>query len=377
MGMSFWVAGIATACLLSGAAAAQEYTISARPGTINYLEGSATVNGADLGSKAVGRRYLNVSDTLATTEGKVEVLLTPGIFLRLGENSEIRMISPRLTDTEVAITKGEAVLEAAELLKENNVRVTDGEAAVNILRTGIYAFHAGAAASVEVLEGKASVEWNGNRVELSKGRELALNGGAKPEHFSEKEDADELVAWSKVRDEYVSASSYAAARNVSSGFLSGGYADSFAGYFSPGWFWNTGWNSWAWLPMDGAFFSPFGFGYYSPYYVSYAPVIYAPIYGGRPVPIPVNPTKPIPVSGTVGKPVVPAGGRAGAWAFAGVHSNGGHVSGAAISGRSGGGGYSHASSGSYSGGGTSSSAAPASLSSSPSGHSAGGGGGHH
>src|SRR5919204_112804 len=43
---------------------------------------------------------LNSGDELSTDAGKAEVLLTPGVFLRLGSNTQIHMISPSLVDTQ-------------------------------------------------------------------------------------------------------------------------------------------------------------------------------------------------------------------------------------------------------------------------------------
>src|SRR6202008_1192151 len=37
--------------------------------------------------------------------------------------------------------------------------------------------------------------------------------------------------------------------------------------FAPGWFWDAGLYGYTWLPGDGAFFDPFGYGFYSPYYL--------------------------------------------------------------------------------------------------------------
>ena len=34
---------------------------------------------------------LNTGDVLDTAQGKAEILLTPGVFLRVGDNSEVRM----------------------------------------------------------------------------------------------------------------------------------------------------------------------------------------------------------------------------------------------------------------------------------------------
>src|SRR5205823_11016075 len=75
----------------------QAYTVSAKPGAVNYIEGHAFLNGQPLSDKGLRSTFLNANDTLSTDLGKAEILLTPGVFLRIGDNSEIRMVSPSLT----------------------------------------------------------------------------------------------------------------------------------------------------------------------------------------------------------------------------------------------------------------------------------------
>ena len=43
------------------------------------------------------------------------MLLTPGVYFRLGDNSEVRMVSPGLADTRVELVKGSALLEVDQL----------------------------------------------------------------------------------------------------------------------------------------------------------------------------------------------------------------------------------------------------------------------
>jgi len=60
-------------------------TISAQPGTLNYVEGHAYVDGQEIQQKQLGRVNLQADQTLQTDENsKAEVLLTPGVFLRVG-----------------------------------------------------------------------------------------------------------------------------------------------------------------------------------------------------------------------------------------------------------------------------------------------------
>src|ERR1700730_11850288 len=73
----------------------------ARPGSLNYVEGQASIEGQSLGPEAIGKTELKPGQSLETVVGKAELLLTPGVFFRLGDASSVMMISPTLTDTEL------------------------------------------------------------------------------------------------------------------------------------------------------------------------------------------------------------------------------------------------------------------------------------
>ena len=75
------------------------------PGAINYVEGRATLNGEPLAADAVGSAVVGPNQAVSTTDGYVEVLLTPGAFLRIGHNSEARFISAGLTGVNVELTR--------------------------------------------------------------------------------------------------------------------------------------------------------------------------------------------------------------------------------------------------------------------------------
>jgi hypothetical protein len=47
--------------------------------------------------------------------------------------------------------------------------------------------------------------------------------------------------------------------------------------FAPGWFWDPYFAGYTWPPGDGLFWSPFGYGFYSPYYIYGG----GHVYGGR------------------------------------------------------------------------------------------------
>ena len=56
---------------------------TARPGTVNYTEGTTSLDGKALTRQSAPNQAMNPGDVLTTGSGKAEVLLTPGIFLRV------------------------------------------------------------------------------------------------------------------------------------------------------------------------------------------------------------------------------------------------------------------------------------------------------
>src|SRR5260370_23254942 len=92
------VAGLAVGVMAAVCGFAQS-VISAHSGVIHYTEGKVLVNDKAYETKTSEFGDLKENSVLKTEEGRAEMLLTPGVFLRLGENSSVRMTSNRLSDT--------------------------------------------------------------------------------------------------------------------------------------------------------------------------------------------------------------------------------------------------------------------------------------
>src|SRR2546429_425382 len=94
-----WMRAIASflfSATLSAPAWANANANSAVPGTLNYVEGKVSIGEETLDSKSIGSAEVKPGQSLTTGSGKAEVLLTPGVFLRVGDNSTVTMISPGL-----------------------------------------------------------------------------------------------------------------------------------------------------------------------------------------------------------------------------------------------------------------------------------------
>src|SRR6516162_10547133 len=171
---SFFLAPI----LVVPALGANSDTHSALPGTVNYVEGQASICNEMLDAHSVGSAELQAGQTLATGNGKAEILLTPGVFLRLGADGSLQMVSPNLTNTELALKQGQAMVDVDQIYKENDIRIMQNGATAQLLKPGLYGFDV-TRQQVRVFAGRATVEDGDRTVTVKGGREVALNSEGK------------------------------------------------------------------------------------------------------------------------------------------------------------------------------------------------------
>ncbi|GIU76365.1 MAG: hypothetical protein KatS3mg004_3452 [Bryobacteraceae bacterium] len=248
----------------SGALAQQ--AISARAGLINVADGDVFLADARSGSlKPFERRptelvELKEGQTLETQEGRAELLLTPGAFLRIGESSAVRMQSSRLDAVRVELLKGVALADVVELLREHSLTLLVGDTEVSIHKAGLYRLQA-TPVRIRVFNGQAEVRAGGQAWTLKGGRELsAANGGWVAAKFDQGKGTDALYRWSKRRAGYIAMANVSAARQA--GLMS----SSFTG---GRWFWNPYFGFATYIPWSEYVRSPFGYYYYTPSTVQY------------------------------------------------------------------------------------------------------------
>ena len=254
------------------ASAAWATPTTPQPGALNYIEGQARIGNQTVTAKSVGSAALNGGDVLYTGNGRAEFLLTPGIYMRVGKNSAIRMDSPELTNTRVEVLHGEAMVEADLLHKEDRILIGERGATTELEKKGVYDFDADNG-TVRVYDGKAEVTEGDQHKDIGKGKEVLLSQSLKAQKFDRDSAAtsDPLYSWSKLRSEYLAEATAATAQT---------YIVDTGGWYGPGWYWNPWWSMYSFVPGDGFFFSPFGYGFYSPAFIYRAPVAYPGFYRG-------------------------------------------------------------------------------------------------
>ncbi|HZU29558.1 MAG TPA: FecR domain-containing protein [Candidatus Angelobacter sp.] len=261
------------AVILSAPAFAAPGANSALPGTLNYVEGQVNIGQDAINSNAVGTA-LQPDESLQTGNGKAEILLTPGVFLRVDDNSSVRMISPSITNTSVEVEQGRAMVEVAEIHDQNNLRISEGGLVARLDKKGLYEFDADRQ-EIVVFDGKAVVQDGDHDISINGGQRLDLNSDAKLKaHGFDKDEykQSDLYQWSSLRSSYLAEANV----NAASTYVADGYYG--PGWVGAGWYWSPVFGGYTYVPAAGVLYSPFGFGFYSPLVVYRSPLFFR--YGG-------------------------------------------------------------------------------------------------
>jgi hypothetical protein len=229
-----------------------QVAISAHSGLLQFTLGSVFLADKPIHKTATNLVEVKPGQVLRTgTDGKAEVLLTPGVFLRLDNDSSVRMDSNALTNTRVTLLSGTAMVECDELLHDNAVAFTVGNFPVELRKKGLYRLDANPP-GVATIKGEAFVAGNLNLTVKQK-KFVALNAAVpQPEKFK-VDKKDDLYAFSKARAE----DSVYATGVTSSGLYSAGYK----GCTGSAWYLMSGVGMYSYLPCTGMFSNPFGYSF--------------------------------------------------------------------------------------------------------------------
>lgn len=240
----------------------ERFGISAKAGGVNTVVGRVMVT-----RKGQEPQLLSSTDDLATDEAvttgvgsNAEVLLNPGSYLRLGEDSQFQFEDISLDNLRLRLTKGSAIIEATGIADMDlGMKVATPHGDFTIWRTGVYRIDVQSGfAELAVRKGRAS--FGPNKTDIVKGgKVVTLTNGVAVIAKLEK-DKDTLEVWSKERAELLAKANARLSNRTFSGYLA-----SFNSWnswsYSPRRF-----GLWAFSPRAGCYtFMPFYYGWASPY----------------------------------------------------------------------------------------------------------------
>lgn len=238
--------------------ASQIYVISAKAGGVNFIEGKvAIVRKEGKSGYLLKSDTIEVGDKISTgADGKAEILLNPGSYIRLAANSEFEFLTTSLDDLRLKLTRGSAMLEVFAD-KDYAVSVTTPNAQFTAVKSGVYRVDvlSDGSSNLEVWEGRAQI----GTTEVKEGRAATVINGQTAITKFDRDEKDTLETWSKNRaKELTKINARLERRNLRNTLVSGFQSNSWNMYNSFG--------LWVSNPMyPGHCFLPFGNGWSSPY----------------------------------------------------------------------------------------------------------------
>ena len=263
----------------------EKFVISAKAGGINAVTGQASVHarGQSDWQQLMVTDDLDAGDRVRTAfDGRVEILLNPGSYLRLGGNSEVELANNSLENLELSLIRGTAIVEAtgADGI-ELNINISTPHTKLAIVRHGLYRLNVVPGDNTtELIVRKGRVVLGDSQTKIKAGNKVVFVGAnfsvAKlTDEEKKKKNRDEVELWSKDRAETLAKAN----RRITDRMMTSAFA-SWTGFgmynfrASGLWFYN---------PRSHCYtFLPFGFGWGSPYGGTYATAFYSPYFGYRP-----------------------------------------------------------------------------------------------
>ncbi len=258
------------AIAMSGLTAMAQSVISAKAGVIHYTEGEVMVNDQAIVMKT--SKFIDVKnkEVLRTGEGRAELLLAPGSFLRLSEKSAVRMESNSIMATRLTMLEGTALVEVLELQKTASLEFMVGDDTISIRKPGLYRLEMDSPA-ISVYQGEVAVNVKDELVRIGEGKWMSLTGDHLVARFDKKLKTDELVQWADTRAATLAMANIHSAQSVGNSLGSGQRLG------AGGWFYNSFYGMMTYIPFGNGIFSPFGYGFYSPrtVYAIYNPPVFS------------------------------------------------------------------------------------------------------
>ena len=195
--------------LLGVTVAAAQSIISARAGAIHHVEGVVLMDSEPIVLEFAKFPNLPEGSVLETGLGRAEMLLTPGVIIRLSEESSVKMLNAGLDNTQLEFQGGSALVEAMEILDGNAVSIRHGDAIIAIERAGLYRLDSDPA-ELRVYRGRAKVVKDDQVVVAKKGKIVELAPFLTATKFDANQN-DSLYRWSARRSSYLASANLSAA----------------------------------------------------------------------------------------------------------------------------------------------------------------------
>jgi FecR protein len=273
------IAVILCCSIVSLAQSRDKFVISAKAGGINAVTGEASVHsrGDSAWQQLMITDDLNAGDRVRTAyDGRVEILLNPGSYLRVGGDSEVELSNNTLANLEVRLLRGTAIVEAtgADGL-ELNISISTPHTKLAIVRHGLYRLNVVPGDATELIVRKGRVILSDSHIKVKGGNKVVFSAtnvsvAKLTKEEKKSKDTEEVDVWSKQRAQTLAkANRRINDRMLNSAFATFRDSDPFSNRRLGFWFYNSLAGCYTFLPFFYGWSSPYGNSYWTS--VSYYP----------------------------------------------------------------------------------------------------------
>ncbi len=166
-------------------------------GVIQFTVGEVFLDGRPIEIAIGSYEQMANGQILSTKDGSVELLVAPGIFVRLGFNGSLRMEKNQRFNRDLALERGSALIEVVRMQKENRIKVRASNGILSISKPGLYRLDADSS-ELRIYGGAAAISVENRRATIKNNQMVHLNAGLVPAKFDAKE-ADPFHQWAARR----------------------------------------------------------------------------------------------------------------------------------------------------------------------------------
>lgn len=252
----------------------ERFSISAKAGGVNAVSGQVMVKRAGQAPQLLtSQDDLASGDVVNTSLGsQAEILLNPGTYIRLAEESEFEMVDNSLDTLLVKLIKGSAIIEATGPGQvELRIPIITEQQKMTIVRAGIYRINVRPGVT-ELFVRKGRMALSGDRDDIIKsGKKITFSRAGQSIAKLEKSETDQFDDWSKLRGQTLTRANEKLSARTLNGFLASSSWGRLDARFGR-------WGLWTWSSQASCYtFLPFYYGWGSPYGSNYG--LFAPGFG--------------------------------------------------------------------------------------------------
>ncbi len=246
-------------------AAGSLYVISAKAGGVNLTQGNVFIRRENAASGVLVKGdKVELGDKVITdNNSKAEILLNPGSYARLGENSEFEFTNTSLDDLALKLNRGSAIFE---VFADDDFKIT-----VNAANSRFYLIESGVY-RIDVLENGSSrlQVWKGkaqtgdlDSTKVKKSREVLMNGSQVAVEKFDRDEKDSFDEWSQERAKQLAEANARLERRTLRTSLVNSFSNNrWGGFNTLGlWAYDASFGGYCFLPFGYGWSSPYGYGF--------------------------------------------------------------------------------------------------------------------